>query len=100
VIERPAAAVKELVETSLDAGASEIRVEIQQGGRRLLRVIDDGCGIPAAEAPLAFARHATSKLRDAAPAVRPPARGRARSGTRQRESGTDTVTGLVLSAAC
>ncbi len=62
VIERPSSVVKELVENSIDSGATAITVEIKDGGLTLIRITDNGCGIPEQEVPKAFLRHATSKL--------------------------------------
>jgi DNA mismatch repair protein MutL len=65
VVDRPASVVKELLENALDAGATRIRVEVEAGGRKLIRISDDGCGMNRDDALLAFERHATSKLRTA-----------------------------------
>ncbi len=63
VVERPASVVKELLENSIDAGATRIRIEVEAGGRKLIRIVDNGCGMVRDDALLAFERHATSKLR-------------------------------------
>src|SRR5881392_1124805 len=64
VVERPASVIKELLENSLDAQSTEVRIEVESGGRRLMRIQDNGSGMLRDDAMLAFERHATSKLRD------------------------------------
>src|ERR1700758_2749551 len=65
VVERPASVVKELLENSLDAGSTRIRISVEAGGKRFIQVADNGCGMLRDDALLAFERHATSKIKDA-----------------------------------
>jgi DNA mismatch repair protein MutL len=65
VVERPASVVKELLENALDAGATRIKINIEAGGKKLIQIVDNGCGMVRDDAMLAFERHATSKLKDA-----------------------------------
>src|SRR3979490_3596458 len=64
VVERPASVVKELLENALDAGATRIKVSIEAGGKKLIQITDNGCGMVRDDAMLAFERHATSKIKD------------------------------------
>src|SRR6201987_5378735 len=65
VVEGPASVVKELRENSLDAGSTRIRIHVEAGGKKLIQITDDGCGMVRDDAMLAFERHATSKLKNA-----------------------------------
>src|SRR5437773_3979980 len=65
VVERPASVAKELLENSLDAGATRIRIQVEAGGKKLIQITDDGCGMVRDDALLAFERHATSKIKNA-----------------------------------
>ena len=65
VVERPASVVKELLENALDAGATRIRVQVEAGGKKLIQIVDNGCGMVRDDAMLAFERHATSKIKNA-----------------------------------
>ena len=69
VVERPSSVVKELVENSIDAGATAIEIALEDGGRKLVRVSDDGAGMSAEDVPLALARHGTSKITKASDLV-------------------------------
>lgn len=66
VVDRPSSAVKELIENSIDAGATSLTIEIKNGGKTFIRITDNGCGIEYSELPIAILRHATSKIKDAA----------------------------------
>ena len=65
VIQRPASVIKELVENAVDAGATDIRINVKDAGKTLIQVIDNGCGMSETDARMAFERHATSKIRRA-----------------------------------
>src|SRR5438309_5459143 len=110
VIERPASVVKELVENALDAGATRVTVEVQAGGRSLIRVTDDGTGMSRDDALLSLERHATSKIqraKDLAAIATMGFRGEALPSiasvsrfvltTREREGGPPEATQVVIS---
>ena len=63
VVERPAAIIRELVENAIDAGADDLRIDLEEGGIKLIRIQDNGCGMTREEAELSLQRHATSKIR-------------------------------------
>src|SRR6202161_3439260 len=65
VVERPASVVKELLENALDAGSTRIRIQVEAGGKKLIQITDNGCGMVRDDAMLAFERHATSKIKNA-----------------------------------
>src|ERR1700729_2236250 len=65
VVERPASVVKELLENSLDAGSTRIKIQVEAGGKKLIQITDNGCGMVRDDALLAFERHATSKIKNA-----------------------------------
>src|SRR5258706_4883133 len=64
VVERPASVVKELLENALDAGSTRIRIHVEAGGKKVIQITDNGCGMVRDDAMLAFERHATSKIKD------------------------------------
>ena len=64
VVERPASVVKELLENALDAGSTRIRIQVEAGGKKLIQITDNGCGMVRDDAMLAFERHATSKIKE------------------------------------
>ncbi len=64
VVERPSSVVKELIENSVDAGSTKVVIDIQDGGKKLIRITDNGCGIASSEVDKSFLRHATSKIKN------------------------------------
>src|SRR5712671_1539431 len=109
VVERPASVVKELLENALDAGATRIKINIEAGGKKLIQITDNGCGMVRDDAMLAFERHATSKIKDAEDLLSVATLGfrgealpsiasvsRLRLETRAAESAGETSAGTIL----